>query len=119
MENKHENEVKALKVNVALNVSDVKKSTEFYGKMLGLKPMKERIGYAKFDVQNPPLNLTLNQVAEVGKGRLSHLGIQVSSTHDVYATKQKCIEPGLLKSMEMKKTGCIALQNKTWVKNPM
>ncbi len=45
MENKAENEVKALKAHVALNVSDVKKSTEFYGKMLGLKPVKERVGH--------------------------------------------------------------------------
>lgn len=118
MENKAENEVKALKAHVALNVSDVKKSTEFYGKMLGLKPVKERVGYAKFDVQNPPLNLTLNQVAEVGKGRLSHLGIQVSSTYDVLATKQKWLDAGLVTSDEMQTNCCYALQDKTWVQDP-
>ena len=118
MENKAENEVKALKAHVALNVSDVKKSVEFYAKMLGLKPVKERVGYAKFDVQNPPLNLTLNQVAEVGKGRLSHLGIQVSSTHDVQATKRKWIDAGLLTSDEMQTNCCYALQDKTWVQDP-
>ena len=58
MENKLKSEVKALKAHLALNVRDVKRSTEFYKQLLGITPAKEREGYAKFDVQNPPLNLT-------------------------------------------------------------
>ena len=41
----------------------------------------------KFDVQNPPLNLTLNQHVFNERGALSHLGIQVASTDDVLATR--------------------------------
>ena len=60
----------------------------FYGdcflkKMFGISPMKVRPGYAKFDVQNPPLNLSLNAGRISGKGTLSHLGLQVASTDDV------------------------------------
>ena len=53
--------VQALKAHLALNVHNVERSIEFYKKLLGLEPAKVRTGYAKFDVQNPPLNLTLNQ----------------------------------------------------------
>jgi len=56
-----ENSVVALKAHVALNVNNVEQSVEFYQKMLGIEPLKLRPGYAKFDVQNPPLNLTLNE----------------------------------------------------------
>ena len=49
-------EVKALKPHVSINVRNVTESIEFYRKMLGIEPAKVRTGYAKFDVQNPPLN---------------------------------------------------------------
>lgn len=118
MEDKGKKEVTALKVHVALNVTDVKRSTEFYQQMFGLAPVKERAGYAKFDVQNPPVNFTLNQVAEVTPGALSHLGIQVGSTDDVLLTKQRWMEAGLITRDEMQTNCCYALQDKTWVRDP-
>lgn len=110
--------VQALKAHLALNVKDVDTSIEFYRKLLGIEPSKVRTGYAKFDVQNPPLNLTLNQHAFNERGALSHLGIQVASTDDVLATREKWIEVGLLTRDEMQTSCCYALQDKTWVRDP-
>ena len=118
MENKLNKGVKALKAHLAINVTDVKRSTEFYKKMFGIEPLKERQGYAKFDVQNPPLNFTLNQVKEVSKGALSHLGIQVGSTDDVLAVRESWIESGLVTRDEMQTNCCYALQDKAWVQDP-
>lgn len=118
MENKLKSEVKALKAHLALNVRDVKRSTEFYKQLLGITPAKEHEGYAKFDVQNPPLNLTLNQVPNLQRGAISHLGIQLSSTDDVLAMKQKWMDNGLLTRDEMQTNCCYALQDKTWVHDP-
>src|SRR5712692_10040849 len=101
MESKSNTEVRALKAHLALNVKNVQDSIEFYKKMLGIEPSKVRIGYAKFDVQNPPLNLTLNQGVFRERGALSHLGIQVASTDDVLATRAKWIESGLSPRDEM------------------
>ena len=81
--------VQALKAHLALNVHSVERSIEFYKKLLGIEPSKVRTGYAKFDVQNPPLNLTLNEHTFSERGALSHLGIQVASTDDVLATREK------------------------------
>ena len=77
-----------------------------------------RTGYAKFDVVNPPLNFTLRQGAEAGRSALSHLGIQVASTADVRAMRQKWMERGLLPGEEMKTECCYALQDKAWVRDP-
>ena len=118
MENKSTSEVKALKAHLALNVRDVKKSIEFYKQLMGITPAKEREGYAKFDVHNPPLNLTLNQVPNLQRGAISHLGIQVSSTDDVLAMRQKWMDAGLITRDEMQTNCCYALQDKTWVHDP-
>ena len=112
------NTVQALKAHLALNVHNVERSIDFYKKLLGLEPAKVRTGYAKFDVQNPPLNLTLNQHKFGERGALSHLGIQVASTDDVLATRKRWLEEGLLTRDEMQTNCCYALQDKTWVRDP-
>ena len=107
-----------LKAHLALNVKDVETSIQFYKKMLGVEPSKVRTGYAKFDVNDPPLNLTLNQVPFAGRGALSHLGIQVASTDDVLAMKALWESRGLTARDEMQTTCCYAVQDKTWVSDP-
>src|SRR5215217_8986162 len=96
METQTLNRVTALKAHLALNVKNVERSIEFYKKLLGIEPCKVRTGYAKFDVQNPPLNLTLNEHDFKERGALSHLGIQVASTDDVFTIREQWIAAGLL-----------------------
>ena len=114
----NDSEIKTLKAHLALNVRNVEESIGFYRKMLGIEPSKVRTGYAKFDVQNPPLNLTLNQGVFDNQGVLSHLGIQVEETADVLAVRKKWEEAGLLTRDEMQTSCCYALQDKTWVRDP-
>lgn len=111
-------QINTLKAHLAINVRSVDKSIGFYQRMLGIEPSKVRPGYAKFDVQDPPLNLTLNQNAFDGPGALSHLGIQVESTEDVLAMKKSWEVAGLVPREEMQTTCCYALQDKVWVSDP-
>ena len=111
-------QINTLKAHLAINVRDVEASIEFYKGMLGIEPSKVRTGYAKFDVANPPLNLTLNQGAFSGGGALSHMGIQVASTDDVLALKKTWQDAGLVPREEMQTTCCYALQDKAWVSDP-
>lgn len=110
--------VTALKAHLAINVNSVEKSLEFYRKLFAIEPSKVRTGYAKFDVQNPPLNFTLNEGPVTNRGALSHLGIQVGSTEDVLAVRKRWIETGLLTRDEMQTNCCYATQDKTWVRDP-
>ena len=113
------NEVIALKAHISINVRNIEKSIAFYRGMLGVEPSKVRKGYAKFDVQNPPLNLALNEDPHLsGPGALSHLGIQLASTDDVLAYRQRWSAAGLLARDEMQTNCCYATQDKTWVHDP-
>ena len=118
METTETGNIAALKAHLALNVRDVEQSIGFYRKMLGIEPSKVRRGYAKFDVQNPPLNLTLNQGPFGERGALSHLGIQLGATADVLAMRQRWIDAGLETRDEMQTECCFARQDKTWVRDP-
>src|SRR4051812_17767302 len=100
--------VQALKAHLALNVRNVEASIAFYRSMLGIEPSKVRASYAKFDLQNPPLNLTLNEVPVNEPGALSHLGIQVASTNDVLAVRKKWMDAGLSTRDEMQINCCYA-----------
>jgi catechol 2,3-dioxygenase-like lactoylglutathione lyase family enzyme len=135
-----EQSIKTLKPHISLNVKNVAESVDFYKKLFGLEPVKfikgattthsivrdlegepserSRFGYAKFDVQNPPLNFVLNEVAYTEGGTLSHLGIQVESTDDVLKTRERWIADGLTTVDEMQVDCCYALQDKTWARDP-
>ncbi len=106
------------KVHIAIHVKNVQNSVEFYRKLFGIEPSKLRTGYAKFDVSNPPLNFALNESSDGGQGTLSHMGIQVGSTDEVLAMRQKWQEQGLLTRDEMQTECCYALQDKSWVSDP-
>ena len=111
-------QINTLKAHLAINVKDVHASVEFYKKMFGIEPSKVRTGYAKFDVANPPLNFTLNEVPFTGQGALSHLGIQVATTDDVLAMRDAWTQRGLAAREEMQTSCCYALQDKAWVSDP-
>jgi catechol 2,3-dioxygenase-like lactoylglutathione lyase family enzyme len=110
--------INILKPHLAINVRDVEASTEFYKKMFGVEPSKVRTGYAKFDIEQPGLNFTLNQVPFSERGALSHLGIQVGTTDDVLALRDQWQARGLLPRDEMQTSCCYALQDKAWVTDP-
>jgi|SRR5450432_4040836 catechol 2,3-dioxygenase-like lactoylglutathione lyase family enzyme len=110
--------VSALKAHLAIKVRNVERSTAFYREVFGIDPSKVRKGYAKFDVHNPPLNFTLNEVSFESAGALSHMGIQVSSTAEVLAVREKWAQAGLITRDEMKTECCYASQDKTWVRDP-
>lgn len=106
------------KAHIAINVRSVEQSVEFYRKMLGLEPSKHHPGYAKFNAESPPLNLTLNERPFADRGALFHLGIQVASTEAVFATRDRWKAAGLETRDELQIICGYALQDKSWVKDP-
>jgi catechol 2,3-dioxygenase-like lactoylglutathione lyase family enzyme len=107
-----------MKLHVSLNVRDVTVSIEFYSKLLGALPVKVRDDYAKFDMESPNLNLTLNQVPFSDGGSLSHLGLQVGSGEEVKAIAERWISAGLETLEQEEVECCYAVQDKVWAIDP-
>lgn len=106
-----------LKPHVSLNVSNIDASVAFYEKVFGVPAFKRRPGYAKFDLSEPSLNLSMVEAPRTGTNA-SHFGIQVASSEDVAAAWRRFERAGLPTRTEENTSCCYALQDKVWVADP-
>ncbi len=106
-----------LKPHVSLNVTDIDAAVAFYERVFGTGPSKRRPGYAKFDLQQPSLNLTMQQAPRTGVNA-SHFGIQVAGTADVLEAERTFHSRGLRTFREDDVACCHAVQDKVWVEDP-
>ena len=106
-----------LKPHVSLNVTNIEASVSFYERAFGVSATKRRPGYAKFDLEEPNLNLTMQEAPRTGVNA-SHFGIQVASTEDVAAAWARFSKAGLMTRTEDNTECCYALQDKVWIEDP-
>ncbi len=106
------------RVQLALNVADIDEAVVFFSKLFGTAPAKVRPGYANFAVAEPPLKLVLIEDGTQMPGSLNHLGIEVETTEEVAAAKDRLTEAGLATAVEDEVACCYALQDKVWVDGP-
>jgi len=106
------------RVQLALRVSDLAGSVEFYSKLFGVEPAKRRPGYANFAIDEPPLKLVLLEGDADEPTVMDHLGVEVFSTAEVTAATHRLTESGLVTLTEDNTECCYALQDKVWVRGP-
>jgi catechol 2,3-dioxygenase-like lactoylglutathione lyase family enzyme len=106
------------RLQLALRVSDLEGSIAFYSKLFGTEPAKIRPGYANFAVAEPPLKLVLIEDPTAEPGSLNHLGVEVTSTEEVAAAKERLTAAGLATAVEDEVACCYAVQDKVWVDGP-
>ncbi len=101
--------------HLSLDVPDLAGAVGFYRELLGVGPVKEKPGYAKFELADPPVALALN---ERGRAGINHLGIRVDDTETVEAASSRLKESGLATFDERDTSCCYARQDKVWVNDP-
>ena len=106
------------KLHVSLDVTNVEESVRFYSALFDAPPTKVKPGYAKFDLDQPAINLTMQEATHCCLQGLSHMGVRVSSTEEVLAVKQRLNAAGIRTLDEMNTTCCHALQDKIWLTDP-
>jgi catechol 2,3-dioxygenase-like lactoylglutathione lyase family enzyme len=103
--------------HLSLDVQNVPTSVEFYQKVFNVSPQKQAVDYAKFDLTNPALNLSL--VSSTGKiSMVNHLGIEVESAEEIVAWKKRLQEQGVREKVEENMDCCFARQDKFWFTDP-
>ncbi|HZG80846.1 MAG TPA: ArsI/CadI family heavy metal resistance metalloenzyme [Brevibacillus sp.] len=105
-------------VHIGINVTNLEKSVDFYKKVFGVEPVKVKTDYAKFLLETPGLNFTLNVRDEVHGNQVSHFGFQVASAEDIVAHKMRLEKEGFFAREEIDTTCCYAVQDKFWVTDP-
>jgi catechol 2,3-dioxygenase-like lactoylglutathione lyase family enzyme len=100
--------------HVSLEVSDVAKAVESYRKILGIEPAKLHPEYAKFEIADPPVILSL---LPGEPGRLSHLGIRYPSTGDVASELVRVRNQAIDVLEQNDATCCYATADKFWVRD--
>jgi catechol 2,3-dioxygenase-like lactoylglutathione lyase family enzyme len=101
--------------HVSLNVRSIPEAVERYRKILGAEPAKLRADYAKFELADPPLVLSLNLGG--APGTVGHLGIRRPDSSEVAAELKRAAGDALEPFSEEGVTCCYAKADKFWVRD--
>jgi catechol 2,3-dioxygenase-like lactoylglutathione lyase family enzyme len=107
-----------IRFHLSLNVSDLSQSIAFYRVLFGLTPAKARGDYAKFELDEPPLVLSLEPSAHGSGGALNHLGFRMPDSASLVAMQRRLGEAGIHSRREEGVECCYARQTKFWVTDP-
>lgn len=99
--------------HVSLSVEDVGRAVARYKAILGLEPAKVRSDFAKFELEDPPVVLSLNLGGAAGT--LNHLGIRHEDTDRVDAALERTRAAGVEAREQRGTTCCYAKADKFWV----
>jgi catechol 2,3-dioxygenase-like lactoylglutathione lyase family enzyme len=105
-----------IKFHSSLNVTDLSRSIAFYRVLLGVEPAKVREDYAKFELEEPPLVLSL--IPGRPGGNVNHAGLRVRSTEELIEAQRRLETAGIVTQREDGVECCYARQTKFWVSDP-
>lgn len=106
-----------MRLQLALDVSDLDEAVDFYTKMFGTEPDKIRPGYANFAIAEPPLKLVLFENRN-GGGTINHLGVEVEEASQVSDAEARIAGAGIDTTGIDDTICCYAEKTETWVEAP-
>ena len=102
--------------HVHLHVDNLAQSLGFYSKLFAAEPARVESDYAKWMLQDPPLNFAIStRGAQPG---INHLGIQTDDASELQALKARAEAADLALMDEGQTTCCYARSEKHWVTDP-
>lgn len=106
------------KCHTSLNVSNLQRSIAFYRELFGIEPAKMYDDYAKFELPDPPMVLSLVPKAPTPGGHLNHAGIRMLGPEELVEVQRRLEKAGYATRREDGVECCYALQTKFWVSDP-
>ena len=107
-----------MRLQLALNVTDLEEAVEFYTRMFDTPPYKIKPGYANWEIANPPLKLVIFERPDAEPGSINHLGVETETAAEVVAAESRIAATGLVTSGIDDTICCFAEKVETWVQGP-
>ena len=102
--------------HVHLHVENLAQSIGFYSKLFAAEPARSESDYAKWMLQDPPVNFAIStRSAHVG---IDHLGIQTDDADELAALKARAQAADMALLDEGETSCCYARSEKHWVADP-
>ena len=105
------------RMHVGLQVDDLEASIEFYTRLFGVEPTLRRPDYAKWMLEDPRVNFSLDTHGE-GAGGSAHYGIQVESHPELDQLRDHIDSAGMDRVDQDDLVCGYQLQHKSWVTDP-
>ena len=107
-----------MRYHLSLHVKDLDESIALYSIVFATPPQKRTSGYAKFDLWQPPINLSLLTAKDRPPTRVSHMGVEVDSAESLESFRERLEGKGITTTDEKNSTCCFARQDKVWFSDP-
>ena len=111
-------EILPIRFHTALNVTDLGRSVVFYRGLFGQEPAKQKADYAKFELTDPPLVLSLIPGPRNPGGALNHVGLRLPDLAALLQMQARVETAGLATQREAGVACCHSTQTKFWVTDP-
>jgi lactoylglutathione lyase len=102
--------------HVHVHVDNLAQNIAFYSAMFNQAPARTEDDYAKWMLQDPPVNFAISTRGD--KPGVDHLGIQVESADELQALKAQATQADMALLDEGETTCCYARSDKYWVTDP-
>ncbi|MCA8939433.1 MAG: VOC family protein [Planctomycetes bacterium] len=106
-------------VHISIKTAKFAESVAFYSRLFGVDAVKLYDDYAKFVVEAPSMNITLNKVASQPQEQaIDHLGIVFDGRADIARVIRELQIKGLAHEVQEETSCCYGVQDKVWVADP-
>jgi catechol 2,3-dioxygenase-like lactoylglutathione lyase family enzyme len=102
--------------HVHLHVDNLDKSIGFYSKLFAAEPARRETDYAKWMLQDPPVNFAISTRGAVTG--IDHLGIQTDDAEELGELKARAAAADLALLDQGETTCCYARSDKHWITDP-
>lgn len=105
------------RIHVGLKVEDIDTAVGFYSRLFGAEPSLIRADYAKWMLDDPLMNFSIDIHGE-GKAGEAHFGIQVTSPEELEQMRTHFDNSGLERTDQNDLICGYQLQHKSWLVGP-
>ncbi len=103
------------RIHISVGVADIERSVEFYRTLFGTEPTVRKDDYAKWFLEDPRVNFSINQSQSRG---VDHVGVQADTDDELSEIQARLAAAEATTFEQPTAECCYARSSKTWVRDP-